>query len=179
MLRYLTFQECADIIPWKYNKHKIKLPQWQTREPWGKNSGYYLGAAKSQSCKWVCNSERFILACKTGNLSVARFNIYPSHLNCQETIRKLIAVNHHILKRIMCNRLNCQTIFDILLDYYQFTHYKTHNKYLERTLTIRNLKHCHTMYTCAALLYPHKKKYISLTVTNSSISKFEMYFCLR
>lgn len=45
MLRCLTFQECPDIIPGKYNKLKIKLPQWQTCDSGGKNSGYYLGAA--------------------------------------------------------------------------------------------------------------------------------------
>ena len=45
MLRYLILQVCPDVIPAKYNKHEIRLPQWQTRESGRKNSGYYLGAA--------------------------------------------------------------------------------------------------------------------------------------
>jgi hypothetical protein len=45
MLRYPTFQQCPDIIPGKYNKRKIKLPQWQTRESGEKISVCYLEAA--------------------------------------------------------------------------------------------------------------------------------------
>lgn len=103
-----------------------------------------------------------------------KIQYYPFHLNCHETIRKLVAVNRHILKRIMRNGLNYQTIFDIFLDYYPFTHYKTYNKQLKHNLTIRNLELCHTMYICAAHDYHHKTKNILLTGTNSSISTFEM-----
>jgi hypothetical protein len=65
-------------------------------------------------------------------------------------------------------------IFDILLDYYYFTHYKSHNKYLKHTVTIRNLELCRKMYICAAHDYHHKIKNISLDGTNNSTSTFEV-----
>jgi len=83
-------------------------------------------------------------------------------------------MNHHILKRVMLNRINYWAIFDILLDYHKFTHYKSKNKYLKHTITKRNLELCHTMYVCAVHDSHHKTKNISLTGTNSSISTLEM-----
>jgi hypothetical protein len=74
----------------------------------------------------------------------------------------------------MCNRINYWTIFDTLFDHFQFTHYKTQNKYLKHTVTIRNLELCHTMYICAAHDSHHKTKNISLTGTNRSISTLEL-----
>jgi len=172
MLRYLTFQECPDIIPGKYNKHKIKL-QWQTCDSGGKISGYYLGAANHKHAnEFEIQSVSFWHAKLVNSLSqglIFTHSIWiftrQEEINCCES---------PILKRIMCNRINYWTIFDIILDYYQFTHYKTKDKYLKHTVTIRNLELCHTMYICTAHDCHHKTKNISLTGTNSSISTLEM-----